>query len=1092
MDAIVEGPQDERGQMQDINIVDTTHWNTQNQAAIVNNNANTLLYIAVQYVKDASNNVPSQPGVYSDFDSHVSPLDPNMSSVARYSPVYNEAVSDFNPVVIHQLVTQDGTVENEQYINNLNTAPLVDNIPTVLCNGSVPDVSNQYLQMVGSADINVNGGNQAALQVNGEREQDVELLITDEATGISYTVNTQELLVGPGLSDQQLLESLAPDPLLESDLLTLDDSTLKSELNDDIDISAASAVSAPVRAPSNDFVDAFVTTIDAKNDENVNSFRVETRKSKKIDIDPEDDLLSCVYAITDKPILTRARASLPEPYLVIGKANEENAVYAKKTIPKCSQFGPLEGVMLLNNQVTEKDKADAKDYLLFLIENEGVVYKVDVSDENTSNWMGFVRKAQYFEEQNLVISQLNGSIYFTSTTNILPKQELKVGYSTSYAQYFNLPFLQPPKPEPSWPCFECPEKFTNSEEFQKHLNVHDVKDENIKPKLKRILKNRKRCLKKYYSEALECNICGERFYQYSYNTLRNHLNDKHKFCKGFVEDHYTVFLNYECETCSISFKSEALLKIHNLEHDPDSADEQFNHVCPGCQKKCPTQRQLVAHVAQHALPKLPQSNRVKCPICYKIFAVRERLQKHMLVHGSEDAKPLQCKTCNKRFLNNSALACHVKTHFAGKKIFECPICKESFDHVLKLKMHVPKHCQNNSFTCPHCMKVFKKYSIIRKHIRAFHCDRTHDCPHCTKNFPTIDKLRMHLLRHSDHREFLCADCGKQFKRKDKLKEHCKRTHNEERENAAPPDSTVPETQSGAKKSKRFSAKLDLTDFHRFIYKCHACLVGFKRRGMLVNHLAKRHPDIRPDSVPELNLPILQTTRDYYCQYCDKVYKSNSKRKAHILKNHPGAALPMSNRKQGQTPQEVSSSLPNPTFSQTVGSITTRPQNCKWCHKQYASKAKLLQHQRKKHAEHMASVRGCGPQVKEEQGEIAEGASLGVAGAGCGVGAEQQVGQPAVAMAMAPKPDDALKVAALNRSVSEQPGNCSVTEFDKGEVVDNIIGNELDDYNLEDDSQFCHLSINEAEGFMEDNELENPNSHLYRLLTVNNGMLQPPR
>lgn len=66
--------------------------------------------------------------------------------------------------------------------------------------------------------------------------------------------------------------------------------------------------------------------------------------------------------------------------------------------------------------------------------------------------------------------------------------------------------------------------------------------------------------------------------------------------------------------------------------------------------------------------------------------------------------------------------------------------------------------------------------------------------------------------------------------------------------------------------------------------------------MLVNHLAKRHPDIRPESVPELNLPILKTTRDYYCQYCEKVYKSSSKRKAHILKNHPGAELPMSNRK----------------------------------------------------------------------------------------------------------------------------------------------------------------------------------------------------
>nr|CAH7755872.1 unnamed protein product [Callosobruchus chinensis] len=188
MDAIVEGPQDDRGQMQDINIVDTTNWNTQNQAAIVNNNGNTFVYIALHYVKNDPNNVPTQPGGFSDFDPHVSHMDPNMSSVARYSPVYNEAVSEFNPVVIHQLVTQDGTVQNEQYINNLNTAPLVDNIPTVLCNGSVPDVSNQFLHMIGQANANVNGGNGAAMHVNGEQEQEVELLITDEATGNSELI----------------------------------------------------------------------------------------------------------------------------------------------------------------------------------------------------------------------------------------------------------------------------------------------------------------------------------------------------------------------------------------------------------------------------------------------------------------------------------------------------------------------------------------------------------------------------------------------------------------------------------------------------------------------------------------------------------------------------------------------------------------------------------------------------------------------------------------------------------------------------------------------------------------------------------------
>ena len=61
-----------------------------------------------------------------------------------------------------------------------------------------------------------------------------------------------------------------------------------------------------------------------------------------------------------------------------------------------------------------------------------------------------------------------------------------------------------------------------------------------------------------------------------------------------------------------------------------------------------------------------------------------------------------------------------------------------------------------------------------------------------------------------------------------------------------------------------------TDYHRFVYKCHDCLLGFKRRGMLVNHLAKRHPEVSPTNIPELNLPILKTTKDFYCQYCSKV------------------------------------------------------------------------------------------------------------------------------------------------------------------------------------------------------------------------------
>lgn len=231
------------------------------------------------------------------------------------------------------------------------------------------------------------------------------------------------------------------------------------------------------------------------------------------------------------------------------------------------------------------------------------------------------------------------------------------------------------------------------------------------------------------------------------------------------------------------------------------------------------------------------------------------------------------------------------------------------------------------------------------------------------------------------REFLCSDCGKQFKRKDKLREHILSIHvkaakeqEQQQEHTlqstkdkATSDDSATEKESSNRQNCKTKPKDPLiqveiptcnavspSDYQRFIYKCHDCQLGFKRRGMLVNHMAKRHPQVSIDSVPELNLPILKAQRYYYCQYCDKVYKSSSKRKAHILKYHPGMDLPMSSRQKSGQPPEVPG-LPNASYSETVGNVTTHPQRCDWCHKQYASKARLLQHQRKLHTEHLREI-----------------------------------------------------------------------------------------------------------------------------------------
>jgi len=54
------------------------------------------------------------------------------------------------------------------------------------------------------------------------------------------------------------------------------------------------------------------------------------------------------------------------------------------------------------------------------------------------------------------------------------------------------------------------------------------------------------------------------------------------------------------------------------------------------------------------------------------------------------------------------------------------------------------------------------------------------------------------------------------------------------------------------------------------FRCDKCLVGFKRRGVYVNHLVLRHPEINLNSVPSLNQPVLPKAKMYMCLYCDKV------------------------------------------------------------------------------------------------------------------------------------------------------------------------------------------------------------------------------
>ncbi|KAJ8256639.1 hypothetical protein COCON_G00187910 [Conger conger] len=687
-----------------------------------------------------------------------------------------------------------------------------------------------------------------------------------------------------------------------------------------------------------------------------------------------------LHPILNRPVLSKARASLP---LVLYVDRYLGGVFSKRRIPKRTQFGPVEGPL-----VRQGELQDGYIHLKVCMQDsvkEGEKPEdlwVELSDEERCNWMMFVRPAQNHLEQNLVAYQYGADIFYTTIKNIQPKQELKVWYAASYAEFLSQKIHNVTdeerkvlrEQEKNWPCYECNRRFMSSEQLQQHLNMHDDKLDSISRARGRSRgRGRKRCgtgrrpgrPPKFVrldvsTESSEDKIQdllafpGKRPFGEGSERALNGLKGADVEVQGAeVPDTDGPLELQGAQDLPVS-RDPALdpeapppgaadNANEPMKEDPNPANQSDPHLTPQDMRRA---KRIRNAALQHLF--IRKSFRpFKCSQCGKAFREKDKLDQHLRYHGrgrGGGGCPLSCQVCSKGFLSSAALEEHLQLH-ADQRTYGCLFCPESFDRLDLLKEHVGVHLVDGCFSCPSCNKSFSDFIQVKKHVRSFHSEKIFQCRECDKAFCRPDKLRLHMLRHSDRKDFLCSTCGKQFKRKDKLREHMQRMHNPERE---------AKKADRIHRSKTLKQKVPTTDFESFMFKCRLCMMGFRRRGMLVNHLSKRHPEMRIDEVPELTLPIIKPNRDYFCQYCDKVYKSASKRKAHILKNHPGAELPPSIRKlRPAGPGEPDPMLS--THTQLTGTIATAPVCCPHCAKQYSSKTKMVQHIRKKHPEYAQMV-----------------------------------------------------------------------------------------------------------------------------------------
>ncbi|XP_065215785.1 PR domain zinc finger protein 10-like [Planococcus citri] len=696
---------------------------------------------------------------------------------------------------------------------------------------------------------------------------------------------------------------------------------------------------------------------------------------------------SALNSICDRAVQSRARATLPSAYLSINRIKSDSGskkpvygVFAKKTIPSRTQFGPFEGVLIKQEEEDSIDDDSHTELRLTVETDKGEFFRLDVSNEDVSNWMRFVRPAGSFKEQNLILSQQGSSLYFTTIEVIHPKQELLVWYSVWYSQTRNYYLL------PGDPCANV-----NAKDLHQIDAVQLDADESQSPRNA----DKYPAQTKQQPEVLQGATVCDGFDAKNDNdvVIESHFssNDltEEDSCKNSKVKSKCGIKNKQnklnktlwlCSYCDLTFSNSSVMNLHILIHAADNVETNSdlvskphhqedassqNNSCPQCSQSFVEKQQLILHVAKHGLKVQRWTDK---NIERENSDNSEESDDHM--EEKIEEKTFECRPCKKKFKNPAALNVHKRFH-SDDSVLECPICEKTFLKLTAMREHVHSHAVNGIYTCPHCPKKYDRYKYIRKHIRACHCKVTFSCKLCKKSFKSQYKLKSHMLRHSDEREFLCANCGKQFKRKDKLTEHMKNTHSEEREKKSLEimNATSKKKRSIVKKSfkKKLPTKvlsLITENVNDYFYKCYICNIGFKRRGMLVNHLNSFHPGVSLDSIPELNVPILKAYCNFYCLYCDKVYKSNSKRKAHIIKSHPGAKIP-GNLERG--------TVLNDPYAKHVGSVISNPFNCEYCPRQYASRAKLLNHHRKNHADlipaDMKSPRGWNAHRRKKKVEV---------------------------------------------------------------------------------------------------------------------------
>lgn len=414
-------------------------------------------------------------------------------------------------------------------------------------------------------------------------------------------------------------------------------------------------------------------------------------------------------------------------------------VLAKRDIPLRTQFGPFEGEIKISTKAKcEKYRNSHQGYPLLFV---GRTTYLDVSNENTSNWMRFVRLATDFQMQNVLLYEIDSKLYFKSCKAINLKQALYVGYSKEYAEKYNLEVL-----------VELVSEELAADEEQNKSSI--IRVEGTPPKLT-LPNDQAARIQPNASDVSE--ISQETNIE---NTPPSPVKSKHRLNTGAIRKRKLELLKsarrtgptvrYACCYCSKVFSKFLNYKKHtkrihsvNIEHKRVTVDAELKRVTieDSIESDADGQKKGVDGVTN-----IDGKRWFVCQTCQTSFESCEELEIHLqLSCDKPKSLSVQCNICHQFLQTPAALSMHLKRHSA-LRLFVCPFCNESYKNTNQFREHVQCHNHNGFYPCKYCDKKFEQYAAVRKHMRITHSSELFVCHECDKCFKSKYKLKEHSLR----------------------------------------------------------------------------------------------------------------------------------------------------------------------------------------------------------------------------------------------------------------------------------------------------------------------------------------------------------